>query len=224
MINSSLQGLHKEGVTVCSALQELHLCGNCSIHGENDNQMYHASEDTTTAVPFDMPCLTSFCDAVVDLASMCALPALHSLELAVSGGCTIPPEDPAIVGLSQLSNLSIAEEGDDELGVEMFIDWRAFQALQQLQLIGDLVVDTAIWGSAEVKSLKSVNFCLAHYTNNRHPDLPTIDFADLHDQIAAQRPDICVGSMLQLKVTHHSNVPALYASCCVGVSCSRVGI
>ena len=143
-----------------------------------------------------MPRLTSmtnlklyFWGATIDLASMCALSALQSLELALAGGCTIPP---AIIGLSQLSNLSISEEGDDDLGVEMFINWRAFQALQQLQLCGISVVDSPIWGLAEVKSLKSVNFFCAHFTRDRHPDLPIIGSAELLDYIAVQRPDICV--------------------------------
>ena len=108
--------LHMEGVTGCSALQELYLCGNCSISGAfAGNEMYFASKDRYTAVPLDMPCLTNvtnlklyFWGAAVDLASLCALPALQSLELAVSGGSTVPP---AIVGLSHLSNLSIFEEG-----------------------------------------------------------------------------------------------------------------
>ena len=43
VVNSSLNGLHNEGVTACSALQDLHLYGNCSTHGEDDKQMYHTS-------------------------------------------------------------------------------------------------------------------------------------------------------------------------------------
>ena len=195
-VNSSLRGLHNEGVTACSALQELHLYGNCSIPGETDNDLYHSSKDTYTFVPHDMPCLTSvtslklnFWGATVDLASMCALPALQSLELVVSGGCTVPP---ALVGLCQLRNLSISQEGDEDLGIEIFIDWRALPALQQLQLAGTLVVDSAIWELAEVKSLKSINFWRAHFSRDRHPDLPTIVAADVQYHIVAQRPEIRV--------------------------------
>ena len=197
VMNSHLSDVHKEGVTGCSALQELHLYGNCSISAAVDgNEMYHASKDGYTAAPLDMPCLTNvtnlklyFWGGAFDLASMCALPALQSLELAVSGGCTVPP---AIVGLIHLSNLSISNDGDEDLGIENFIDWRALQALQQLQLNGMLVVDSSIWGLVEVKSLKCVNFWRANFTRDRHPDLPIIVPADLQDHVTAQRPDVNV--------------------------------
>ena len=148
----------------------------------------------------EFPCLTRLTDVklyfwegevALDVTGICALPALQSLELVLVGGCIVPP---AIVNLSQLSNLSIFQGGCDDPGIELLIEWRALHALQQLRLGGHLVVDSAILGLAEVKSLKHVHLLETHIINEDGHDIPAIDFGDLLDHLAFHRPDICVGT------------------------------
>ena len=204
MISSYLSGLHAGGVTACSALQELHLYGSCEIKADTPgDKIYYNTMDFDTAMPLDFPCLTHLTDVKLyfwesdklDVTGICALPALQSLELVLVqravGACTVPP---AIVNLSQLSDLSIFQNGGDDLGIELLIEWRALQALQQLRLGGDFMVDSAILGLAEVKCLKHVHLLEMHIVNEDGHDVPAIDLGDLLDHLAFHRPDICVGT------------------------------
>ena len=163
LVNSSLLGLHSQGLSACHALEGLTCLESCIT--ATDMQQYLMFNQTSFILPLGLSALTSLrCfDATIASISTVTLDAIYELtslqDLTVHvRGASLLAND----GLSRLSMLTslrlLAYSANQNEGVQLFTGWLDMQALQVLYISCDwFSFGRDIVGLVKLESLTLVN-------------------------------------------------------------------
>ncbi len=163
LVDSSLLGLHSQGLSACHALEGLTCLESCIT--ATDMQQYLMFNQTSFILPLGLSALTSLrCfDATIASTSTVTLDAIYELtslqDLTV---CARGASLWANSGLSQLSMLTslrlLTHYTNQNAGVQLFTEWLGMQALQALDITcGYFSFGCDILGLVKLESLRQVN-------------------------------------------------------------------
>ena len=157
MVQSQLDNVGSGGLLACTALQGLHISGDCTLRANKKRDLLHAS-----ITPLDMSSLAALrrvefaglkIKSSAALLGVCKLPSLNHLQMHVATDFAVGSE---FEHLNKVTYLSIRITRVSKC-LKLRFDWQALKALQCLHLDGCFDADEDLLLLAQLQRLQHVN-------------------------------------------------------------------